>query len=230
MKPGFTVPPAIRRLAARIDAMTLRERAILFISLLAMLFLFADQLLFPAQQRVQQQLEKQIQEQLGQLNTINGQIERIVRENTEDPDALLRARLDTLRKQYADLELSAGDITRGLVSPREMTRLVYAMLRENQSLQLVKAENLKPEAIPLAAATNPAPATGAATGPAIYRHGLRLQVRGRYPDIVRYLHTLENLSWRVMWGEVHLETASYPVTNATLTIYTLSLDQDWIGV
>lgn len=230
MKPGFKVPPVLQRLGARIDAMTLRERAIVFTSLLAVLFLFADQLLFPTQQRVQQQLEKQIQEQLGQLNTINGQIERIVRDNTEDPDALLRMRLEALRKQYAELELSAGDITRGLVSPREMTRLVYAMLRENRSLQLVKAENLKPEAIPLAAASNPGPVTGGVSGPAVYRHGLRLQVRGRYPDIVRYLHTLENLSWRVMWGEVHLETANYPVTNATLTIYTLSLDQDWIGV
>lgn len=231
MNLGVKVPPAMQRFAARIDAMTLRERAILFISLLAVLFLVADQLLFPAQRRVQQRLEQQINSQLAQLSTINSQIERIVRENVEDPDALLRIRLDTLRKQYAELELSSGDITRGLVSPREMTRLVYAMLRENRALQLVKAENLKPEAIPLSVVGSAqATADSAATGSAVYRHGLRLQVRGRYPDIVRYLHTLENLSWRIMWGEVHLETANYPVTHATLTIYTLSLEQGWIGV
>lgn len=228
MRLNVRVPPAAQRLGERIDALSLRERAILFVSLLAVLFLVADRVLFPAQRNVQQQLEKQIQQQLSQLGTINDQVERIVRENVDDPDAALRIRLEALRKQYAELELSSGDITRGLVSPREMTRLVYAMLRENRSLQLVKAENLKPEAIPLTAAG--APAGDGATGPAVYRHGLRLQVRGRYPDIVRYLHTLENLSWRVMWGEVHVETANYPVSHATLTIYTLSLDQGWIGV
>jgi MSHA biogenesis protein MshJ len=229
MKLGVKVPPAMRRLGARIDALSLRERAILFISLLAALFLVADQLLFPAQRRVQQQLEQQINSQLAQLSTINGQIERIVRENIDDPDALLRTRLEILRKQYAELELSAGDITRGLVSPREMTRLVYAMLRENRGLQLVKAENLPPEAIPLAVGAG-APLSADGAGPAVYRHGLRLQVKGRYPDIVRYLHTLENLNWRVMWGEVRLETSNYPATYATLTIYTLSLDKGWIGV
>ncbi|MCK7577902.1 MAG: hypothetical protein MZV65_20440 [Chromatiales bacterium] len=74
------------------------------------------------------------------------------------------------------------------------------------------------------------PSADGAGAPAVYRHGLRLQVKGRYPDIVRYLHTLENLSWRVMWGEVSLEATNFPATHATLTIYTLSLDQGWIGV
>jgi MSHA biogenesis protein MshJ len=232
VKLNLKLPPAMQRMGTRIDAMSLRERGILFVMLLAALFLFAEQVLFPVQRRIQQQLEKQIGDQLTQLNTINGQIERIVREGTEDPDVLLRVRLDDLRKQYAALELSSSDITRGLVTPREMTRLVYSMLRENRALQLVKAENLKPEAIPLAApaAGTAGPASGSASGPAVYRHGLRLQVKGRYPDIVRYLHTLENLNWRVMWGEVSVQTVNYPNSLATLTIYTLSLDQGWIGV
>jgi MSHA biogenesis protein MshJ len=55
-------------------------------------------------------------------------------------------------------------------------------------------------------------------------------VKGRYADIARYLHTLERLNWRVVWGEVKLETVQYPTTTATLTLYTLSLDKAWIGV
>lgn len=226
------VPPeSVQRLGAHIDAMSLRERTILFVSLLVALFLLADQVLFPTLRNQQKQLEKQTSDQLSQLNTINDQIARIVLENTEDPDVLLRARLAELNKQYAELEISSADIIRGLVSPREMTRLMHTMLRENSALQLVKAENLTPEAIPLAEGAKPvAQGEGGATGPAVYRHGLRLQVKGRYADVVRYLYTLERLNWRVMWGEVKLESAHYPTTIATLTVYTLSLDKAWIGV
>ena len=226
---NMAMPESIKRFGARIDAMTLRERTILFVSLLVALFLLADQVLFPGLRRQQTQLEQQISSQIGQLNTINEQIASIVRGSTEDPDVLLRQRLAELNKTYAELEISSADITRGLVSPREMARLVHTLLRKNSALQLVKAENLVAEAIPLADTAKPA-TTGAPAGPTVYRHGLRLQVKGRYADIVRYLHTLERLDWRVIWDEVRLETGQYPATTATLTLYTLSLDKAWIGV
>lgn len=222
----MAMPESIRRLGTRIDAMSLRERTIMFVSLLVALFLLADQVLFPTLRSQQKQLEKQTSDQLVQLTTINDQITRIVRENTEDPDVVLRARLAELNKRYADLEVSSADITRGLVGPREMARLAQTLLRDNGALQLVKAENLPAEAIPLSENEKP----GGVTGPSVYRHGLRLQVKGSYADIVRYLHTLERLNWRVMWGEVKLETRQYPSSIATLTLYTLSLDKAWIGV
>jgi MSHA biogenesis protein MshJ len=226
---NMAMPESIKRFGARIDAMTLRERTILFVSLLVALFLLADQVLFPGLRNQQRQLEKQVGDQIVQLNTINDQVARIVRENTEDPDVLLRERLADLKKRYAELEITSADITRGLVSPREMARLMHTLLRENSALQLVKAENLVSDAIPLADNGKPGAAGGAA-GPSVYRHGLRLQVKGRYADIARYLHTLERLNWRVVWGEVKLETVQYPTTTATLTLYTLSLDKAWIGV
>lgn len=217
----WTPPPALQQLGMRIDSMTLRERGIMFLLVMGCLFLFADQVLFPTLRTQQRQLEGQINERLGQLKTITTQIDRIVAEGTQDPDVAQRARLEQLQKQFAELQLTAADIVRGLVSPREMRQLVNSMLRENGALELVKAENLPPETITLNAGGN---------SPALYRHGLRLSVQGRYPDIVRYLRALEKLSWRVMWGEVQLESTRYPVSRVTLTLYTLSLDKAWIGV
>ena len=90
---NMAMPESIKRFGARIDAMTLRERTILFVSLLVALFLFADQVLFPGLRKQQKQLEQQISSQIGQLNTINEQIASIVRGSTEDPDVVLRQRL-----------------------------------------------------------------------------------------------------------------------------------------
>ena len=228
MKP--TLPEPVKRLTARIDGMSLRERAILFVALLAVLFLLADQVLFPTLRVQQKESEKQISAKLAQLTTINSQIERIVTENSQDPDARARARLAELRQQFASLEINAADITRGLVTPREMTRLVHQMLQQNRTLELVKAENLPPEALALEPAGTTGSATGSGAAPAVYRHGLRIEVKGRYPDIVRYLRALEQLSWRVIWGEIRITTEHYPYSQASLTIYTLSLDKAWIGL
>jgi MSHA biogenesis protein MshJ len=184
----------------------------------------------------QKQLEQQITGKLSQLQIVNQQVERIVADSTRDPDVVQRARLDELRKQYADLEIAASDITRGLVSPREMTRLVHSMLRQHGGLTLTRVENLPPE--PVAAAGTPPAASDKPAAipnttppaPALYRHGLRIEVQGRFPDIVRYLRSLEQLSWRVAWGEVKMTTEHYPTSVVSFTLYTLSLDKAWIGV
>ena len=69
-----------------------------------------------------------------------------------------------------------------------------------------------------------------AAGVKIYRHGMRVEFKGRYFDIVKYLQSLEGLPWKVFWGEVSLETDEYPVSKVSLVIYTLSRYPGWIGV
>jgi MSHA biogenesis protein MshJ len=78
---------------------------------------------------------------------------------------------------------------------------------------------------------NGAPADGGAAAQAtVYQHGMRIEVRGQYLDMVRYLQALERLPVKVLWGRVRLESDDYPASTLSLLIYTLSLDKAWIGV
>lgn len=222
------LPEPLKRLLTRIDALSLRERAIVFISLLAVLFLFADRVLFTNLRVQQKQLEQSVSAQLAQLDTMNTQVQRVTIDSSQSPDSAYRTRLADLKKQYAALEQSSSGVTRALISPSEMTRLAQAVLRRNPGLELLKAENLPAE--PLTVKTGAADPSAASAEAGLYKHGLRMEFRGRYLDIVRYLHALEQMSWRVFWDEIKVETEHYPMSRATLTIYTLSLDKAWIGM
>jgi MSHA biogenesis protein MshJ len=98
------------------------------------------------------------------------------------------------------------------------------VLTRNRALQVVKVEGLAPVPVEGEAAAQAVPASG------VYKHGMRIEVRGRYTDLVSYLRALEDLPWRVFWGQATLASEDYPMSRLTLTIYTLSLRQSWIGI
>ena len=109
--------------------------------------------------------------------------------------------------------------------------MVREVLAKNRTLQVVKLENLPAE--PLDEAKNAAtPTTQPVKNDAarVYRHGMRIELRGQYLDIVRYLRALEAMQSKVFWGEVQFQSEVYPVSRVTLVIYTISLNQAWLEV
>ena len=66
--------------------------------------------------------------------------------------------------------------------------------------------------------------------PMLYRHGLVLELEGSYLDCLAYLAEVERLPWHIFWGSLELETEQHPRNRITLELYTLSLEEEWIGV
>lgn len=56
----------------------------------------------------------------------------------------------------------------------------------------------------------------------IYKHGVEITVRGKYPQLVAYMEKLQKFPKRVFWSEVHLTVSPYPVNVLRIVIYTLS--------
>jgi MSHA biogenesis protein MshJ len=142
------------------------------------------------------------------------------------PDASSPAgsRLVMLRQQLKGLDDTLAQTTTGLVSPKEMARLVEQVLSRNRRLTVVKVESLP--ATPLVDV-----AAGATAGQAgVYKHGMRIELRGNYLDILAYLKALESLSWRVFWGQASLQSDGQSASRFTLQIYTLSTHESWIGI
>ena len=59
---------------------------------------------------------------------------------------------------------------------------------------------------------------------------MQLTVRGNYLDILRYLTELEALPWTFFWSDLSLRVTGYPESEASVTVYTISLKRSWIGV
>ncbi|MCC2972619.1 type II secretion system protein GspM [Massilia sp. IC2-476] len=245
------------QLAARIDALTLRERVLAFAAAVAVVSFIGYQLVLAPIYKQQEALLEQILQARNDMMGIDAEIAARVTAYQVDPDAPAQARLEAVKQESARIGDALLAMQNGLVAPERMAPLVDAILRANGRLQLVSMRTLPVETISGRAATTaatPAPAAapavaaitaaaGLAAAPApapepapdagkpaevLYRHGVEVTVRGNYLDMVDYMSALEAMPTRLFWGKAQLDVEEYPASRLTLTLYTLSLDRNWM--
>ena len=214
----------LQGLTDRIDAMSLRERALVFITALVAVYFIAVNLLFGPVNVEKDQLQKKLDQVREETRMMDAQIQNMLGNGANDPGAAKRQKITALQEDLRQMDVSLTRVTAGLVPPKEMTRLVEQMLLKNRGLQVVKVESLP--ATPLLEGSGETNATGTM----VYKHGLRIEVKGGYLDILRYLQSLEAMPWKVFWGQVTLKTDKYPDSSLDLLIYTLSTQEGWIGL
>lgn len=214
----------LKGFADRLDSMSLRERALVFITALVAVYFIAVNLLFGPVNAEKDQLQKRVNQAREETRLMDTQIQNMLGGGANDPGAAKRQKIAALQENLHQMDASLSQVTSGLVPPKEMTRLVEQILLKNSGLQVIKVESLP--ATPLldgSGETN-------ATGPMVYKHGLRIELKGGYLDILRYLKSLEAMPWKVFWGQATLKTDKYPDSSLELLIYTLSTQEGWIGL
>lgn len=213
-----------KTLADRVDAMSLRERGLIFVTVLVVLYFVAVNLLFGPGNGEKDRLQREIDQKREQTRLLETQIQGVLG-GGHDVDSPKREKLVSLQESVKALDASLAQATSGLVPPKEMARLVEQMLLKNRGLQVVKVESL-----PAAPLLEDGARAGGTAGAMVYKHGMRIELKGSYMDILRYLKSLEGLPWKVFWGQATLQTEQYPVSKLNLVIYTLSTHEAWMGL
>jgi MSHA biogenesis protein MshJ len=228
-------------IAARIDALTQRERVLVFAGALAVLATLGQAAVLAPLQHRQDLLKNRIAAQRATLVETQDAIGRKIAQAQLDPDQVLRDRLSTLRADSERMDGSLRAMQSGLVAPERIAPLLETILRANGRLKLVSmqtlpvsslsemgrdgAEAAKPDATQGA---RPAAKPAADSAGLLFRHGVELTVRGSYLDMVDYMAALEALPTQLFWGKAQLQVEQYPSVRLTLTLYTLSLDAKWM--
>lgn len=225
-------------LAARVDALTLRERVLLFAAAAAIIAFLAHFSVLGPMLRKHDALRAQISQQENHIAGIDAEITASVQAYQVDPDAPARTRLAAVQAETAQLSDELRAMQHGLVAPERMSPLLEAILRANARLQLVSMRTLAVEPLSAPPGAPAKAASTAATGPEaqaagksvdlLYRHGVEVTVRGRYLDMVDYMSALEAMPAQLFWGKAELAVEQYPTSRLTLTLYTLSLDRKWM--
>ncbi len=225
-----------RAVAARFGAMTVRERAIVLLAVIAGTALVFDALAIRPLETRKKLLERQVAQTRESARLAEAALK--ARESVPDPDAVKRSYRDVLRKQLAEIDQSMQGLQKGLVPSEKMAKLLEDMLGRSRGLQLVSLRTLPTqrfEAPGAAPAQKPA-GKGAKPGfpvhpeRTLYRHGVEVTLQGSYPDLLEYLAQLEKLPWQMFWGRIIMSTEQYPRLRVTLTVQTLSLNQAWLIV
>ena len=194
------------KLSARVDALSLRERAFLFLSVLACCMALVDVMWLSPAQVAHKQLTQQFGKQNMELklardtltavaqpaDTNNGLVEEV---------ALLKNQLELINQHIRTMTPEATTDTTPLA------QVLVHLLRRNEGLTLVRTTALATEALSVKATPGMAPDVRPS---GLTRQGVELTVSGAYPDLARYVQTLENSLPYVRWGVMKLKSDKLP--------------------
>jgi MSHA biogenesis protein MshJ len=220
-----------RPLAAKFDALTLRERLLVLAGLIVgIVSIYHYLVLDPLSVQ-----KRRLTQQLGAAHAGIQAIESAQKAQV-DPDAVKRSYRDALRRQVAEIDKTMQGLQQALVPPDQMAKLLEGMLTGDHALQLVSLHKLpvqRLEASGMASEPPNAPSTAAVTntgkpGRRIYQHSFEVTVQGSYVDLHDYLARLEKLPWQMFWGRASMNAEQYPKLTLSLTVHTLSFDKAWL--
>jgi MSHA biogenesis protein MshJ len=131
-----------QQFAARIDALSLRERTLAFAAAAAMIVYAAYFAALGPMLNTQSKLRAQVSQQQNNLAGMDAEIEQKIFEYQRDPDAATKERLQAVKEESAALGDSLRAMQKGLVTPERMAPLVDSILRANGRLHLVAMHTL----------------------------------------------------------------------------------------
>ena len=199
-----------KSIAARIDALSLRERAFLFFSALAICAALADTFwITPARSA-----HKQMTQQFSTESLEMGRLRDLLKAKVEQPDPARVLRQEIQRVQ-AEIARVDGQIAASASQPGSspgLRELMVHFLASHSALSLVRTGNVSSDTA--AGAGN----TSGSGDPAAARQSLELTVAGRYPELVRYVESLEKSMPQLRWGQMRL-TAEQQPAQLTLQVF-----------
>jgi MSHA biogenesis protein MshJ len=225
----MTMQAQIDKIVAKVDSFSLRERALIFFAVAALVVSLVDSLFLEPLLNKQKTISAQVVQQQEKMKEVQAQIANLVQAQQADAKSPQRERIRALRQQIADGDAYLKSRRDKLVPPEKMAQLLEQVLNKNGRLQLVALDTL-PVSLLVEPSVDTAASQMVGSEKQIYKHGVKITVRGSYADLMQYLTVLEKLPTQMFWGVAKMDVVQYPTAELSLTLYTLSLDKTWLQV
>lgn len=234
-----------QRMQIKIDALTLRERAIIFGMAVLILLTLMNTLVWDPTYASQKQLTQRIKKDQVEIALAQATIQKAMSLHESDPDRAAKQLLEQYQEQISKMRGSLNDMQKGLVPPDRMPALLEDLLKQNKGLRLVSLKTLPVTSLAeqasaeekridsALAATRDGPGNKPKARPVadnVYKHDVEIVLQGGYLDMMNYLAQLEAMPWHLFWSKAKLNVDEYPKTTLTLNLFTLSLDRKWLNL
>jgi len=200
--------------SGRIDALTLRERVFLFVSILAAFIALADVAWLSPAQAAHTQLKQRFAKQGLELERLREETKAEVLKPS--PARLAREELARTRTETDHVNQQINQVSASTTQGTPLAQVLEQFLRRHGGLTLVSTTTLVPEA----GAGKTPQAGGLPVG--LNRTGLELTVSGSYPELVGYVQTLEKALPNLRWGKMKLASDTQP-PQLSLQVYVLAV-------
>jgi MSHA biogenesis protein MshJ len=221
------------RYAERIDALSLRERVMVFSAAMAVLLALVHGLYIDSEVQRERRLTGTLAQKQTESKTLQDQLAKLVTGRGADPDRLPRERLAAVRAELSDVEARIAAEERKFTAPEQMRKVIEELLARSRGVELRTLKNLPTTSIAEARAQAAPQGAKPAAAPAerlIYRHGIEVTVTGSYLDLLGYIADLERMPTQLYWSSLEIDARNFPRHTMKLVVYTLSLNPTWLNV
>jgi len=210
----------INTLQERFNSLSSREKIISLSTLLVLFWGIWDNLVYQPITAEQKRLDVELTN-LNTNLTVNQQVAiQLEALGKIDPNKENKQSLKKIKLELKKLKLQLDTGNKKFVPAQLMTEVLQDMLRQNKGLKLISLKTL--------------PITTLSKNKQlkswIYRHGLSITLSGSYFNTLNYLKSLESSPWRFNWEAINYQVKQYPEAETTLRIYTLSFEENWLGL
>ena len=207
-------------LSLKIDALTVRERGIILVTLLVILYMFFLLIAFDpliAERSRLTNMERDIKSKTQKLRV---EIAEVIAESKFDPNKKTQEQINKsidLSEQYL---LEIQTITDKLIEPEQMSDVLASLLNKDSGLKLTSVKTQAATPIKI----------GSEAGADLFQHTIKLELQGKYDQVQEYLSEVEALPEKVFWRQLVYQMKDYPNGQLSVDVYTLSTSEDLIGV
>lgn len=214
------MPVNLEQLQRRFAILGRREKLMVAGTALVSLWGFWDFMFY-------QPLNKQQALVIAEIGTLQNQLEaqqqiakQVEEAGRKDLNSDARQQLNQLQQSANKLRQQLSQGGKKFVPAQSMATALRDMLQQHGNLKLIKLETL--------------PVSGFGNSDQepiwVYRHAMVITLQGDYFSTLNYLKALETLPWRIHWDSIAYQVKDYPLAETRIQVYTLSFEQDLLGV
>lgn len=233
------MPPAISKLMEQIDSRILRERVLIFLTLLAVVFLLWQLLVQSHIDDERKRLQTESAKLTKEQRDVEAKIATLTQVMASDPAIAKKKTLSDLQATISEVEARLSGLSQGLISAEQLPKVLQEVLARTANISLLQVRTLPVAELRLAVPDSSAeqtennPETKPELKPAgtgVYKHGVLIRVSGSYAQLIKLLQDIETLEWKFYWESLNYTVKKYPNAEIEIQVFTLSSDEGLLGV
>ncbi len=196
--------------AARLDALSTRERLILFVAVIALLLALLDVLWLTPAQNALRQAQQQVEAQNADLTRLRAELQ--ANATPVDVNQTTRDALAGVQAQIIETDAQIASLAPASKGGPGLEQVLVQFLRRQDGITLQNAATL-------------ADATPAGLPQGLRRLGVEVTLSGSYPRLVGAVKALEAALPQLRWGAMRLTSDKTREPELNLQVFVLAVQQ-----
>lgn len=226
------IPPAITKIVDQIDSRVMRERVLIFLTLLALVFFVWNFLMQAKIDRKSKDLKMQSDQIAVEQRALEAKIATLTMELAADPAIQKTNELRSINANISEVEQQLSGLSQGLIGAEQLPKVLEEMLQRTTSVKLLQVRTLAATELQLESEKvgSKENIKSELVGAGVYKHGVLIKVVGNYSQLIQLMAEIEALNWKFYWESLDYTVTRYPNAEIDIRVFTLSSEEGLLGV